>query len=132
MTGFLDTNILIYALTFDRRTQRAEAVLCASPNFAVQSLNEFALTARRKLAWDWARTEAALEALLSLCPEPQPLTTEVHQKGVAIAQRYRLNIYDSMIVAAALTAGCDTLWSEDLHHGLVVEDRLTIRNPFRD
>jgi predicted nucleic acid-binding protein len=38
--------------------------------------------------------------------------------------------YDSMIVAAALEAGCRTLCSEDLQHGQVIERRLTVINPF--
>jgi predicted nucleic acid-binding protein len=46
------------------------------------------------------------------------------------AERYRLSIYDSMIVAAALHAGCDRLWSEDLRHSLVLDGRLEVANPF--
>lgn len=51
-------------------------------------------------------------------------------KGLRLAERYQLSLYDGMIVAAALDAGCDTLWSEDMHDGLVVETQLTICNPF--
>jgi predicted nucleic acid-binding protein len=36
-----------------------------------------------------------------------------------------------MIAAAALAADCDTLWSEDMQDGMVVEGRLKIVNPFR-
>ena len=60
------------------------------------------------------------------------LTETIHEHGVAFAERHGFAINDSMIVAAAIAAGCDTLWSEDMHYGLVVEDTLTIRNPFRD
>jgi predicted nucleic acid-binding protein len=48
-----------------------------------------------------------------------------------LAERYILNIYDAMIVAAAQLAGCTVLYSEDMHDGLVI-DRLTIRNPYRE
>ena len=41
-----------------------------------------------------------------------------------------MSVYDGLIVAAALGAGCDLLWSEDLHDGLVIEQRLRIVNPF--
>ena len=47
-----------------------------------------------------------------------------------LAERYQFRIYDAMIVAAALAAGCDTLWSEDMQDGLMIDDRLAIRNPF--
>ena len=46
------------------------------------------------------------------------------------ARRYKIAFYDAAIVAAALLADCDTLWSEDMHDGLVIDGRLTIRNPF--
>jgi predicted nucleic acid-binding protein len=61
-----------------------------------------------------------------------PLGVETHERGLALAQRYRLGIFDAMIAAAALEAGCESLWSEDMQHGLVVDRRLTVRNPFAD
>lgn len=42
----------------------------------------------------------------------------------------RNNPYDAMIVASALLAECDTLYSEDMQDGLLIEERLRIRNPF--
>jgi len=59
------------------------------------------------------------------------LTAETHRTGLRLAERYKLSIYDAMIVAAALEAGCDTLWTEDMQRGLVVEGRLLIADPFR-
>jgi predicted nucleic acid-binding protein len=60
-----------------------------------------------------------------------PLTLEVHITGLALAERYGLAIYDALIAASALHAGCDRLWSEDMQHGMVLQDRLHILNPFR-
>jgi len=59
-----------------------------------------------------------------------PVTIEVHDAGLRLAERYGFAIYDSFIVAAALAAACDKLWSEDMQDGLMVEDRLRIVNPF--
>ena len=61
----------------------------------------------------------------------KPVTIATHEQGLAIAERYGLPTFDAMIVASALDADCDQLWSEDMHHGLVVETRLRIENPFR-
>jgi predicted nucleic acid-binding protein len=61
-----------------------------------------------------------------------PLTIETHELALEMAFRHQLGIYDGMIVAAALLADCDTLYSEDMHDGLLVDGRLTIVNPFRD
>jgi predicted nucleic acid-binding protein len=55
---------------------------------------------------------------------------ETTRAGVFIARRYQLAIYDSIIVASALMARCTDLWKEDKQNGLVIEERLTIRNPF--
>ena len=60
-----------------------------------------------------------------------PLTVEMHEAAIGIARQYGYSIYDSLIVAAALRAGCATLYSEDLQRGQTIE-RLTIRNPFAD
>ena len=58
------------------------------------------------------------------------ITVQTHQVGRALAEKYQLSVYDAMIVSAALIAGCTTLWTEDMHDGLLVEDRLRIVNPF--
>ena len=50
--------------------------------------------------------------------------------GLALAERYGLSIYDSMIAASALEAGCDTLWSEDMQDGMVLDGQVRIVNPF--
>ena len=59
-----------------------------------------------------------------------PVTIETHQCGLRLAERYGFSIYDSFIVAAALQANCETLWSEDMQDGLLVDGRLKIVNPF--
>ena len=130
MSGFLDTNVLVYAFVDDRRAATARGLLDGRNRIAVQSLNEFALAARRRLAMPWPDIRAALTAIRRLCPDPQSLTIDVHAAGVRLAERYQFKVFDAMIVAAALAAGCNTLWSEDMHDGLVVDGRLTIRNPF--
>ena len=64
-----------------------------------------------------------------MCPV-EDLTLQTHDVGGALAERYGFSIYDAMIVASALVAGCTTLWSEDMQDGLLVEGQLRIVNPF--
>jgi predicted nucleic acid-binding protein len=47
-----------------------------------------------------------------------------------IWERYSFSWYDSLIVAAALEVGCDTIYSEDMQNGQEIEGRLHIINPF--
>ena len=54
----------------------------------------------------------------------------LYHRGLDLQIRYRFSFYDSLIVAAALEAGCKTLYSEDLQHAQEIEG-LTIANPFR-
>ena len=60
----------------------------------------------------------------------EDVTLRTHEAGRALAERYGFSVYDAMIVAAALIAGCTTLWTEDMHTGLLVEGQLRLVNPF--
>ena len=60
-----------------------------------------------------------------------PITRPVHGRAKLICQRYQLSFYDSLMLAAAVQGGATTFYSEDMQHGLVVEDKLTIIDPFR-
>ncbi|MDP3407735.1 PIN domain-containing protein [Bosea sp. (in: a-proteobacteria)] len=127
---FLDTNVLIYAFSDDPRSARAEALLAKGCASSVQALNEFANVARRKLAMEWREVQEALDAIRALLSAVAPLDLETHLVGIKLAERHRLSVYDAMMIAAALHLRCTTFWSEDLQDGLVVEERLTVRNPF--
>ena len=132
VSPFLDTNVLIYAMADnDPRCDAAEALLAAGGVINVQVLNEFAATARRKLAMPWEDVTAALDAIRTLCPSPRALTVDTHDAAVRIATTYGFHIYDALIVASALEADCETLYTEDLQDGQVIDEHLTIRNPFR-
>jgi predicted nucleic acid-binding protein len=93
-------------------------------------LNELANVARRKMRMSWQDTHAFLSLLRGLLTV-HSVAVETHDTGLALAERYNLSIYDAMIVASALDADCDTLWSEDMQHGMMLDDRLRIVNPFR-
>ena len=126
---FADTNVVLYLLDDGRKADRAEAILAQRPRISVQVLNEAMVNCRRKAGLTWDETGAFLAGIRALCPV-EDVTLETHDVGRALAERYGLSVYDAMIVAAALLAGCTTLWSEDMQDGLLVEGRLRIANPF--
>jgi predicted nucleic acid-binding protein len=129
--GFFDTNVLIYAIAGnDPRSTRAEALLATGGVVSVQILNEFVSVVRRKLRMSWTEVNEALEAIRVLCPSPVPVSVTMHERALRVAEAYRYEIYDALVIAAALEAGCGTLYSEDLQDGQVIEGRLTVRNPF--
>jgi predicted nucleic acid-binding protein len=129
--NFLDTNVLVYLAQSDaQKAERVEQLLGLEPVISVQVLNELANVLRRKAAFSWSETRRFLEAVRDLT-KVTPLTEETHDLGLAIAERFSVSIYDAMIVAAAMSAECDVLWSEDMQHGLRVENGPEIRNPFQ-
>jgi predicted nucleic acid-binding protein len=129
--NFFDSNVLLYLASGDpAKADRAERLLGEGGMISVQVLNEIANVARRKMGLSWTETHAFLSLVRSLLPV-QPLTIDVHEAGLALAERYGLSIYDAMIAASALHADCDTLWSEDMQHGMTLYDRIRILNPFR-
>ena len=129
--SFFDTNVLLYVASGDpAKADRAEKLFEAGGTISVQVLNEITNVARRKMGMPWTETRALLSTIRGLLPV-QPLTIETHETGLALAERYGLSIYDAMIAASALHADCDTLWSEDMQDGIVLDGRLRIVNPFR-
>jgi predicted nucleic acid-binding protein len=130
--SFFDTNVLVYIASGDpMKADRAEAAIAAGGAISVQVLNELANVARRKMAMSWTDTHMFLSMLRGLLTV-HPVTLETHEVGLALAERYGLSTYDAMIAAAALQAGCDTLWSEDMQHGMTLGEGLRILNPFRE
>ena len=128
--AFIDSNVILYLLSKDtKKADAAEAVLRAGGLISVQVLNEIANVALRKIGMSWAETNQFLASIRSLCAI-ESLTVETHDRGRDVAERYGLSVYDSMIVAAALLAGCTVLYSEDMQHGLVMDKQLRVANPF--
>jgi len=64
------------------------------------------------------------------CADVVALDEATINQAAIVAIRYQLSHWDALIVASALISGCETLYSEDLQHLQVIDDRLTIINPF--
>jgi len=127
---FLDTNVLIYLLSADPlKADQAETVVRAGSLVSVQVLNEMTNIMRRKLAMSWEEINDVITIIRSICTI-ESLTIDTHDRGRLIAKRYGFSVYDSMIVASALLAGCKILYSEDMQHGQLLDQQLRVCNPF--
>ena len=127
---FFDTNVLLYLLSSDvAKADRAEQILSLGGAINVQVLNEFASVSLRILGMSVEEVREVLATVRGVCTVV-PLGLEVHELGLQVLEKYRLSLYDAMIVAAAVLVGCKTLVSEDLQHGQVFEGRLQVLNPF--
>lgn len=132
---FFDTNILVYAVLEDRspgfheRIERAESMLREGGAVSVQVFYEFADVARRKFNEDWATIIEMLALMEEFCGPPLPITVAIHRRALALAALHGFRIYDALVLATAIEAKCDTLCTEDLQHGQVIEG-VRIVNPF--
>lgn len=128
---FLDSNILVYAFTADPKGGKAQVLLQRGCAISIQGLNEFTNVARRKLGMTWVEVRGALAAIRTLCPAILPINIETHSDAIRISERYGYALYDALMIASALQAGSEVLWSEDMQDGIVIDGRLQIANPFR-
>ena len=127
---FYDTNILIYATSAnDLKFERADALIASGGTISVQVLNEFTNVARKKMSLAWPPIHHFLKGIRTLI-DVCPLDIAMHDRALAMSQKHGFHIYDALIVAAALATDCTTLFSENMHHGLVIDGQRTIVNPF--
>ena len=132
---FLDTNILVYLFdeTDPFKQKRAETLVSeclASGNGCIsfQVVQETLNVLIRGLGFVSEDARRVLDDVLLPLWQVNP-TAALYQEAISLRSRYGFSFYDSLIVAAALEAGCNRLYSEDLQHGQMIQ-QLTIFNPF--
>ncbi len=132
MRVFCDTNVLIYAYSVTEllKADIANRVLFEQHTIiSTQVINEFVNTSFRKLRLpDEQVKQATTELIQSFRVVSFAANTQL--KALDIKARYKLQYYDSLIVATALENDCDILYSEDMQHELVIDNQLKIINPF--
>jgi predicted nucleic acid-binding protein len=132
MSGsFIDSNVLLYLTSSDESKAETAGRILETGNLFIstQVINECAYVLRRKFRRTFRETEDFILSVLPLV-SVRPVTLDVSLQGLRLAERYQLSVWDAIIVASSLEAGADVLWTEDLHDGLIVDDRLRVANPF--
>lgn len=127
----LDTDNLVYAFEPGTKGRRAIELLGSQAIISVQVLNEYASSVRRKYGRSWDEIGSDLEAVRAAAARIVPITEDANRTALRIVSRYRLGFYDSVLISVALAAGVQTLYSEDMQHGLLVDGGLRIVDPFR-
>jgi predicted nucleic acid-binding protein len=130
---FWDTNVLVYCYDKNQseRKVKAQTLSFELPdiNISTQVMNELAFVLSKKQGLDW---DLVAGVLLEVSQNftIYTNTAETIIKATSIAPKYQFSFYDSLIISAALECGCNILYSEDMHHGQLIENRLKIVNPF--
>jgi predicted nucleic acid-binding protein len=127
---FFDTNTLLYLLSSDiKKADWVSDNLQQSNVISVQVLNEFTSASIRKIKISNAELDEFLDLFTSTF-NVRSLDVATFETGLMVSRRYGYQHYDSMIIAAALQAGCEKLYSEDMQHRQMIDKRLQIVNPF--
>jgi predicted nucleic acid-binding protein len=127
--AFFDSNVPLYLISGHvEKRERAKAVMMKGGVVSTQVLNEFAAVASRKYRVAWPTIRDVLSVIKVIC-RVEPISVAIQERGIALAERYRFDVYDSLIIAAAMHGGGEVLYSEDMQHGQTIE-KLTVINPF--
>ena len=127
----LDTNVLIYLHDSSNPDKRAIAknLLADNPRIPSQVVSEYLNTTRRLLSLSKEELLIQASGLFSGCTI-LPSLPDTLLFASSLVKKYQFQLFDAVIVAAAIEGHCNILYSEDMHHGLVVDKCLTITNPF--
>ncbi len=130
---FIDSNIIIYAYSVDEAEKQAivkgilnaHDVICIS----TQTINEFVNVTMRKKMLDSDSISAVVEELFSIL-SVKMIDQNIIESAIIIAKNQRYSYFDSLMLASALASDCSVLYSEDMHHGHLIDGKLKIINPF--
>jgi len=127
---FIDTNIIIYALgQFSTKANLAAPLFTDTPYISTQVLSETANVASKRLALPLPEIRKLILTLETMCRVEIISLNTIHT-ALEVRERYNFSWYDSLIIASALQANCDSLYSEDMQNSQVINGRLRIINPF--
>ena len=126
---FVDTNIVLYAIGQDaHKASIARRIIAAQPKLSTQVINEATNVCLRKLGFTREQAYAFADEIMCRT-DVLPVDESVTRKSAELAVRYQLSNWDGLIVAAAVLANCEILYSEDFQNGQTIEG-VTIENPF--
>jgi predicted nucleic acid-binding protein len=127
----LDTNILIYLYDDISSYKReiAEGLLENSPMISSLVTSEYLNVSKRLLKLPKLEVFEKCNRVFEFC-EIKPVSQSTLNIAEELIKQYDFQIFDAIIVATSLQENCAILYSEDMHHNLIVENKLKIINPF--
>ena len=127
----IDTNILVYSLEEidSEKYDISSKILDSNPLLSSQVFSEFINVCLKKLKKNKSETIEIAKIFLNKC-EFVSVSEQSINLSLVICEKYKLQIFDSIIIANALDNNSEILYSEDMHHGLVIENKLKIINPY--
>ncbi len=133
--SFVDTNILLYAISTDpaeaeKSTVARNLLMTANWAWSAQVAAEFvnaSTSARRPVPLTLVQAERWIDTWMAFLLIPTDGT--IVKEAIRLAARYQISYFDGQIVAAAKALRCRILYTEDLNHGQDY-DGVRVVNPF--
>jgi predicted nucleic acid-binding protein len=127
----LDTNILVYCHSNDEPNKQRTAIdlLAANPMISTQVVSEYINVVKRRLALPKNEIMDVCLQNIEMCIL-HPVSFSTLKQARNLLHDYDFQLFDSIIIAAALEANCHILYSEDMYHGLIIKNQMEIINPF--
>jgi len=139
---FIDSNLWVYAFIETQRneeeTKRNKIILLLEEvnkkdniTISVQVINEFHWTVKTK--YDVGEGEIRNKVINGILKVAKvtPVDLSIYKSAFQIRDNYNISYWDSLIITSALENGCNILYSEDMQHNQLIENRLRIINPFK-
>ncbi|MFP5039734.1 PIN domain-containing protein [Parasediminibacterium sp. JCM 36343] len=128
---FLDSNVILYLNdeAGSLKKEKVKILLQSNPFISSQVIFECLNVCLRKFKYPKEKAILFVKSLFKTCTILNE-EKETCLLAIELFAKHQLQVYDSKIIASALDAGCVTLFSEDLQNGLVINNKLTIINPF--
>ena len=129
---FIDTNIILYAISTvdDKKYSIAKPlVLGGQATISVQVINECSVNLLKKMKFTEHQIEKFIDSSYSRYHVVN-LDKNIFIQASHLREKYFLSYYDSIIVSTALISNCSILYSEDMQHNILIENKLRIINPF--
>lgn len=128
---FFDSNILIYAMSDDYPKNQIVQELLNTHHVVISTrvINEFCNVMIKKRYVDFDKLTYIISAFAN---DYDILTvdTKLAIHALNIKAKYHHSYWDSLMIACALQSNTPILYSEDMHHNHIIENKLTIINPF--
>lgn len=130
---FIDTNVLVYFISAEEnRKVKAKEVIFSGKDVYISSqvMSEFISVCFSKSLLEPEDISALVDNFLESL-RFSSVDESTIKKSLRIKKDFNYSYWDSLIIASALENNCSVLYTEDMQDGQIIDNELTIVNPFK-
>ncbi|GHV50845.1 twitching motility protein PilT [Synergistales bacterium] len=132
---FIDTNLFVYAHVSDDFSKHRTAVELLNQRIRGESIivSTQVLSEFYSAMFKYKRSHEEITMFLTdmaRCVNVAPVSLLTVELSLRLKVEYGYSYWDSLILASAVENDCKALYSEDMQHGQIIENCVSIQNPF--